>query len=345
MKTSISIAMATFNGEKYVKEQLESLATQTALPLELVVCDDCSSDGTVAIISQFALSAPFPVRIYRNEANLGYSDNFLKAAGLCCGQWVAFCDQDDVWLPRKLACLSEAIDRYSSRELMLVAHTSLVANHRLKILNYKVPYFPHDSYIRRSSQLSIVCIPGFALACRAAMIKEIDPRLRPITGHDDWITMLANVLGDSFHISEPLAIWRRHDQSTTSFARVTRLGEANKSIKERIKQSLTAVDPGPYTELAKRANATADSFLKISRSVLDDTQRSRLSRAAADNLALAAIGFKRAELYEASTPAERMGKLLQLLKLNSYFGRKYCALGWKSFVKDTVFAIGCLPSS
>ncbi len=92
--------MATYNGAKYLEEQLASFVVQSQLPL--VVCDDGSADATLEILHRFAHSAPFPVRIVCNDERLGYGDNFLKAASLCEGDWIAFSDQDDVWLPDKL---------------------------------------------------------------------------------------------------------------------------------------------------------------------------------------------------------------------------------------------------
>ena len=193
MSASISIAMATFNGEKYLKKQLESLARQTVPPLELVICDDCSSDATVAIITHFASSAPFPVRIYRNEVNLGNSDNFFKAAGLCCGQWIAFCDQDDVWLQNKLARLSLVIDRCPGNELMLVAHTSLVANENLELMEQRSPHFSRDAYVRRADRYAISVIQGFSLVCNAILVKEVDSKWRPIIYNND----------KSLHVTSP----------------------------------------------------------------------------------------------------------------------------------------------
>ena len=103
---TISVAMCTYNGEKYLREQLESIALQTRLPAELVICDDRSTDSTSEIIRNFADSAPFPVRFNLNPVNLGgatkgITKNFEQASRLCTGDLIAFCDQDDVWLPKK----------------------------------------------------------------------------------------------------------------------------------------------------------------------------------------------------------------------------------------------------
>ena len=81
----VSIAMATYNGSAYVAEQLDSFARQTRLPDELVICDDCSTDDTVAKLEAFAAYAPFSVRIERNPQNVATTANFGKAVDLCQG--------------------------------------------------------------------------------------------------------------------------------------------------------------------------------------------------------------------------------------------------------------------
>jgi len=102
----ISVAMCTYNGETYLTQQLRSILDQTLLPHELVACDDGSTDRTLELLSTFAEEAPFPVRIVSNPRRLGSTKNFEKAIGLCNGQVVALCDQDDVWYREKLGTLA-----------------------------------------------------------------------------------------------------------------------------------------------------------------------------------------------------------------------------------------------
>jgi glycosyltransferase involved in cell wall biosynthesis len=78
--------------------------------LELVITDDGWMDSTVALVKKFSLHAPFPVRLEKNTERLGYGRNFLKSASMCTGYYVAFCDQDDVWLPQKLSQLSLVLE-------------------------------------------------------------------------------------------------------------------------------------------------------------------------------------------------------------------------------------------
>src|ERR1044071_3033407 len=123
-----SIAMATFNGELYIREQLNSLAEQILMPYELVACDDGSSDNTVSILEEFQKEAPFPVTIYPNPRRLGFADNFLHASTKCTGDWIAFSDQDDIWFPEKLLSVNEAIENSRARDLMLVTHSVQMAS-------------------------------------------------------------------------------------------------------------------------------------------------------------------------------------------------------------------------
>jgi len=102
---TISVAMCTYNGGRYIDAQLESIRRQELPVSELVVCDDGSSDGTLEILEAFSLHAHFPVLIVRNEKNLGSTKNFEKAIRLCSGNFIALADQDDIWLPNKTAVL------------------------------------------------------------------------------------------------------------------------------------------------------------------------------------------------------------------------------------------------
>jgi glycosyltransferase involved in cell wall biosynthesis len=98
----ISIAMCTYNAERYLQQQLDSLASQTYLPFELVVCDDHSRDSTAQIIEHFSRNSPIPVRFFQNPKNLGSTANFSQAIALCEGEFIALCDQDDIWREDKL---------------------------------------------------------------------------------------------------------------------------------------------------------------------------------------------------------------------------------------------------
>ena len=97
----VTVAMCTYNGAAYLREQLDSVVNQTYKNLEIVIVDDMSSDNTLEIIKEYQQKDP-RIRIYRNERNLGYNKNFEKAVGLANGNYIAPCDQDDIWEPAKI---------------------------------------------------------------------------------------------------------------------------------------------------------------------------------------------------------------------------------------------------
>ena len=87
---STSVALCTYNGERFLQIQLDSLAAQTILPGELLICDDASTDDTLQILDNFSKTSPFPVRIFSNKINLGYVKNFEQAISLCTNE-IIFC--------------------------------------------------------------------------------------------------------------------------------------------------------------------------------------------------------------------------------------------------------------
>jgi glycosyltransferase involved in cell wall biosynthesis len=124
---SFSVALATYNGQRFLPLQLASLAAQTVLPTELVVCDDSSTDGTVRALEEFRADAPFPMKIHTNSEQLGFAETFFRCAARCSGDWIAFCDQDDLWLEQKLERCERELERPG---VLLVVHSSRLADDR-----------------------------------------------------------------------------------------------------------------------------------------------------------------------------------------------------------------------
>src|SRR4051812_17962871 len=97
----VSVAMATYNGARYVAEQLDSILQQTYSLIEIVVVDDGSKDETVEIIKEYQAQHPC-IRLYQNEINIGVNKTFEKAISYCSGEYIALSDQDDIWMPEKV---------------------------------------------------------------------------------------------------------------------------------------------------------------------------------------------------------------------------------------------------
>lgn len=210
----ISVAMATYNGERYIREQLESIAHQKLQPLELVVTDDGSTDVTLQITADFARSAPFPVRVFRNETRLGYADNFLKAASLCRGDLIAFSDQDDIWIENKLSVCSGF---FGNPEVLLVAHsgwTLLESGTR----GHRFPNFSRTKMPGPALNDPLAFVNGFAIVIRRDLLNLTQlsipvPRPARLLGHDQLLWFLAASLGAIATTPHALTLYRQHQSN------------------------------------------------------------------------------------------------------------------------------------
>lgn len=213
----ISVAMCTYNGERYLFDQLCSIARQSLPPAELVVCDDHSSDSTPEILKRFAETSPFPVRLIRNAQRLGYVKNFEKAIGLCQGDIIALSDQDDVWYPTKLQRLAEAMES----EMDLVFSDADIVDEGLRPLGYRlweamqfgsreqrcvVDGMAYDVLLRRN------VVTGATMAFRAHLRGVVLP-IPPAWVHDGWIALLAAANGRITLVKDRLIAYRQHAQN------------------------------------------------------------------------------------------------------------------------------------
>jgi glycosyltransferase involved in cell wall biosynthesis len=114
MKTSV--AMCTYNGEKYIKAQLKSILNQTVAIDEIVICDDGSNDKTIEIIEQIQLESPNKISLYKNQGNIGSTKNFEKAISICIGDYIFLSDQDDLWKVNKVEKIIQHFSENPSTE-------------------------------------------------------------------------------------------------------------------------------------------------------------------------------------------------------------------------------------
>ena len=213
----ISVAMCTYNGSAFLPEQLESIADQTRLPDELIVCDDYSTDDTVEVIHAFARRAPFEVRLYVNENNLGITNNFANAIGLCTKEIIALADQDDIWLPEKLDRIAEV---FGTREEIaaVFSDAELIDREscRISMHIWESFYFTRREQERfaNGQALNILLkhpvVTGAAMAFRRDFCELLLP-IPPNALHDYWISLLIATCGKIEMIRDSLMQYRKHD--------------------------------------------------------------------------------------------------------------------------------------
>lgn len=205
---TVSVAMATYNGERYLREQLDSIARQSILPTEIVITDDGSTDRTAAVVQSFADSVPFPVRFFPNPTRLRYADNFIRAAELCSGDLIAFCDQDDVWLEDKL---STCLPHFDNPSVLLVIHTAQTLLDGEKD-DYCYPHFDQQETLKPGQSDPFANHPGFAMLIRRELISLADNSVRPspLYGHDHWVWFLAACAGEIVTLPKVVSLYRQH---------------------------------------------------------------------------------------------------------------------------------------
>lgn len=214
----ISVAMCTYNGARYLREQLDSITAQTRLPDELVVCDDNSTDATNAIVANFAAAATFPVRHHVNEQNLGSTKNFERAISFCSGDIVALADQDDLWLSHKL----DAIDKLFSENPdtgLVFSDAEIVddQSHSLGTSMWKRNGFDRAKMKLISENRAFdVLLPGWIVTgSTMAFRNKFSDLFIPIPEglpliHDGWIALIIAAVAKIRWIDEPLIKYRQH---------------------------------------------------------------------------------------------------------------------------------------
>jgi len=217
-KYKISIALCTYNGAEFIVQQLESFIAQTRLPDELVICDDRSSDATVEIIRDYISNAPFPIRLEVNQKNLGSTKNFEKAISSCVGELIYLSDQDDVWLPDKIARIEAEFEK--NPQVGMVFSDSEIVDENLKSLGRTLWSFTFSDEKREAARagkffdvlLSQNVVTGATMAFRAEFRKTFTPIPEGIPNliHDGWISLVIAGAAEVVFIDEPLIKYRQH---------------------------------------------------------------------------------------------------------------------------------------
>lgn len=329
----LSVAMATYNGARYLDASLESIAAQSERPVEVVICDDGSVDDTVAIVERFARTAPFPVVIRRNPQRLGHAGNFMLAASMCTGDLVAFSDQDDVWMSEKVkAC----VDAFSVADPpSLVVHRAELVDSDLRSLDRRWPHWTAGR--RRSAE----CRPHYGyygcLLCFDRQLLEVMPSsLRPCadgyeSGHDEWVCFLAPLARGITLLDAALIRYRQHESN-----------------------QFGAPAPGHHAEIHSRIDpdlveARARN-VQLYRDILEVARRDDSIRATPENIGRWAGAHarmvdslrERILLYRSATAAARLRTWVRLAATGAYFDEPNGGLGWRALAKDTTVALlGC----
>ena len=254
----ISIALASYNGEKYIRQQIDSILAQTIQKFELVVCDDCSTDSTLTILQEYEKNDS-RIHVYENEQNLGFKKNFEKAVSLCSGEYIAFCDQDDIWLPEHLQFLLENIEGFSlscgNNEYIRPDGSSMnTTGDRECRFTYTTGNFLYMLLLRGNK------FQGASMMMLTDFAKRNLPIPPSVKYHDIWFACCACMEHGLNYKNDVITKYRIHGNNVTS---PTRKGFLRILFKQFFKDGVKTESFGLCRELEKRYGNSNEDFKAI----------------------------------------------------------------------------------
>lgn len=252
MNSSVSVALCTYNGATYIAEQLRSILDQSLAPTEIVVADDGSSDGTLEVVAAVLAEArsAIPVRILRGESPLGVTRNFERAVDATTGEFVALCDQDDVWHPDRL---SVAVAELEADPAILLWHgDARLVDERGDSLGFTLfeslgigddeiaginGDHPLETYVRRN------LVTGATTVFRRSLLDAALP-FPASWVHDEWLGVIAAATGRTRVSTRAVVDYRQHSSNEIGVVRPTIAVKVGRMLEPRADR---------YQKLALRA--------------------------------------------------------------------------------------------
>jgi len=220
-KPILSVAMATYNGELFLEEQIQSILNQSFQNFELIICDDCSTDKTAQIIQKY-MQTHSNIKLFKNETNIGFIKNFEKLISLCETPYIALSDQDDIWLENKLEIQMKAMKKAESlnNNSPLMVHSDLMMiNEEGKHLQNS--FFKYKKYkLKDAKDLGQILGPcgvmGNTILFNQALKDKILPFPSCLEVHDYWIAVMTELLGERITMRQPLVKYRIHNENASN---------------------------------------------------------------------------------------------------------------------------------
>ena len=258
----ISIAMTSYNGENFISEQILSILSQTIEDFELIICDDCSSDHTFSILKEYK-EKDSRIKIKQNKKQLGFLKNFEQAISLCTGDYIACCDQDDIWTNNHLEYLLKNIgenDCIGANGVIIDKLGKKVGSTVKESLS--VENEPSDSESLFKHECFYNLIQGAACLFRKTLLSSILPFPEGIKFHDHWIALNASAQNGCKYTSGIILQYRVHNQNVTGFKKFNLVHslktaiQANKYRHQIYKHNIVML------KALKNPNAYNDAYIK-----------------------------------------------------------------------------------
>ena len=225
MSVVIDILLSTYNGEKYLAAQLDSLIEQTFTNWRLLVRDDGSTDATMEIVRKYAEQFPEKVVLItegRTETGLGAANSFSVLMKASSAPYIAFCDQDDIWLSDKLEkqldALQQAENSVSETTPLLVHSDLIVVDHQLSLLSPSLWTYQHLNPLKMHSFKRLL-LQNYVTGCTCLLNRALLEKALPVPDaavmHDWWLALIAMDEGEIINMREPTVKYRQHAHNDT----------------------------------------------------------------------------------------------------------------------------------
>ncbi len=212
----LTVLLATYNGEKYLKEQIESLLSQTYSDFQILIHDDGSTDGTMAIINSYMTKYPEKIKYLEGEKCGGACQNFSFMLSKCDSEYIMFCDQDDVWFPDKIEITMDSMreaERISPNLPVLVHGDLTVTDGDLNVIDKS--FFHFQSINGKRATFSHLLVQNYVTGCTVMINRNLKDKCgeipRECAMHDWWLALVCSLFGEIVFINRPLLYYRQHE--------------------------------------------------------------------------------------------------------------------------------------
>ena len=284
-RETVSIIMATYNGQEYLREQMDSLLSQTYRNIEIEVCDDGSTDGTVELVKEYQ-KKDGRISLHQNEKNRGYVLNFLDGIKRSRGRYRMLCDQDDIWNPDKveitLAAMKKEEKKYPSKPILVFTDAVNYDSESEQTLGN----FHENSHLdTKKVDTAHLFMENKVIGCTAMINDKVLPFLVELPDrirvHDWWLALICSHFGRIVYLREPTLLYRQHSGNMIG----------GSSFFDYVKNRLASLKSQKEVLLASYSQGQA--FLELFGGQMSDSQR-EIARAFAD---MPRVGWCRRRFY------------------------------------------------
>jgi len=253
----ISVVLCTYNGEKFLQKQIDSILNQTTKIDEIIVCDDCSTDNTLIILEEYKKNNPDIFQIHQNEINLKSNKNFEKAITLCNGDYIFLSDQDDIWRNDKV---EKTLSFFSqNKDAEGVFSNAVLIDEKENIILENISLWNSVSFYESEMNKPIdlfnflLTINNFLTGATLCIKKEVKNFCLPFCTsdyiwHDEWLALVMTKRKTLYYTTDELLFYRLHNSQQLGVGDLNKFNEDNKELINEKKNIINSQKPESYKD-------------------------------------------------------------------------------------------------